>query len=560
MMSSARRRRAPGARSFPGPGLLAAAAAVAALLGFAACRGGDRGPEPISAREIDAHIRYLSDDLLEGRAVGSRGIELAAAYQEDYFKTFKLEPAFGKSYRQTFDLRGFRQDPASILEISGRNVLIAPVHREEFVIASQCETAPVPAEGEIVYCGYFIQAPERNWDDLKGLDLRGKVVLCEINEPGNRPGGVFDGEDMTYYGRWMSKFERATALGAAGILLIHNDKGAAYGWDVLKTSWSVEQFFLPDRRPSLYFQGWLRGDTADAVLKAAKLDRAELLAGAERADFVPVPLGLKASVRQATVYRTVPGVNVAGFIRGKHKDAGGRVIVMSAHYDHFGRNEALVGDQIYNGAVDNNAATAAMLALAGYYAQRPELLKVDLLFAGVTAEEQGMLGSDYLARHLPVPVERVAANINFEMTNVWGPTADVFAIGARQSTLDDVCRRAAGEIGLRYIPERNGELGFYFRSDQLSFARVGIPGVWLCQGIESLGEDKDRVQRKFIEYRKSKYHKVTDEMEPDWDYAGTLQILDWTREIVRLLEAEKALPDWKPESSFRRPAAGPPAK
>jgi Zn-dependent M28 family amino/carboxypeptidase len=545
--------------SFHCPAVVAAAA-FAAILVSAACRGGDKGPTPISVQEIDAHIRYLSDDQLEGRAVGSRGIEMAAAYQEDYFGTFKLEPAFGASYRQTFDLRGFHQDPASTLEISGLNVLLAPVHREEFVVASQREDAPVPAEGELVYCGYFIQAPERNWDDLKGLDLRGKVILCEINEPGNRPGGVFDGQDMTYYGRWMSKFERATALGAAGILIIHNDKGAAYGWDVLKTSWSVEQFFLPDRNPRLYFQGWLRGDTADAVLKAAKLDRAELLAKAETPDFAPVPLGLKASVRQATTYRAVQGVNVAGFIRGKHKDADGRVIVMSAHYDHFGKDESLEGDRIYNGAVDNNAATAAMLALAGYYAQRPELLKVDLLFAGVTAEEQGMLGSDYLARHLPVPAERIAANINFEMTNVWGPTADVFAIGAKQSTLDDVCRRAAETLGLRYIPERNGELGFYFRSDQLSFARVGIPGVWLHQGIESLGEDKDKVQRKFAEFRKTKYHKVTDEMEPDWDYAGTLQILDWAREIVRLLEAGGPLPDWKPESSFRRPAAAAPAK
>lgn len=530
------------------------AAAAATILVFAACRGGDPGPAPIDAREIDSHIRYLSDDLLEGRAVGSRGIELAAAYQEDYFRTFKMEPVFGDSYRQTFDLRGFRQDPASALEISGRGVLIAPVHREEFVIASQREDAPVPAEGELVYCGYFIQAPERGWDDLKGFDLRGKVVVCEINEPGNRPGGVFDGEDMTYYGRWISKFERATALGAAGILIIHNDKGAAYGWDVLRTSWSVEQFFLPDRNPSLLFQGWLRGNVADAVFAAAKLDRAELLARAETTEFAPVPLGLKASVRHATAYRTVPGVNVAGFIRGRHKDADGRVVILSAHYDHFGKDETLEGDQIYNGAVDNCAASAAMLALAGYYAQRPELLKVDLLVAGVTAEEQGLLGSDYLARHLPVSVDRVAANINFEMTNVWGPTADVFAIGGKQSTLDDVCRRAAAALGLRCIPERNGELGFYFRSDQLSFARVGIPGVWLHQGIESLGTDKDKVQRKFVEYRRSKYHKVTDEMEADWDYAGTLQILDWTREIIRLIEEEKALPDWMPESSFRRPA------
>jgi Zn-dependent M28 family amino/carboxypeptidase len=265
-----------------------------------------------------------------------------------------------------------------------------------------------------------------------------------------------------------------------------------------------------------------------------------------------VPLGLKATVRQHRVYRTVDGVNVAGIVRAKHPKAKKRTIVLSAHYDHFGKDETLQGDQIYNGAVDNCSASAALLATAGYYAQRPEKLKNDLCFVAVTAEEQLVLGSDYFVRHLPFKKEKIVADLNFEMTNVWGETEDVFAIGARHSELDGVCREAAEKMGLRYIPERNGELGFFFRSDQLSFARAGIPGVWLSQGIVAKGPDKGLVQRKFEDYRKTKYHKVTDEIQPDWDLRGALQIIDWARGIISILQEREALPQFVPTSSFRR--------
>jgi Zn-dependent M28 family amino/carboxypeptidase len=266
-----------------------------------------------------------------------------------------------------------------------------------------------------------------------------------------------------------------------------------------------------------------------------------------------VPLGLKATVRQHRIYRTVDGVNVAGIVRAKHKAATKRTIILSAHYDHFGKDETLEGDQIYNGAVDNCAASAALLATAGYYAQRPEKLKNDLCFVAVTAEEQLVLGSDFFARHLPFAKDTVVADINYEMTNVWGETEDVFAIGARHSDLDAVCREAAEKLGLRYTAERNGELGFFFRSDQISFARAGIPGVWLSQGIVAKGPDKGLVQRKFEEYRRTRYHKVTDEIQPDWDLRGALQIIDWARGIIDLLQEREALPQFVPTSSFRRP-------
>jgi Zn-dependent M28 family amino/carboxypeptidase len=525
------------------------------LLALAACRGSSDRMEPVTAGEVERHIRYLSDDLLEGRAVGTNGIEMAARYQEDYFKTMGLEPAFGASYRQTFALKGSRPDQAASLEISGPSVALAPVLGDEFVVRTEREDAPAEAAGELVYCGYLVQAPERSWDDVKGVDLAGKVLLVEVNEPGNRPGGVFDGEDMTYYGRWPYKFEKAEELGAAGVLIIHDTKGAAYGWDVLRASWGNESFYLPDRSPRILFQGWVSGPAADSILRAVKLDRGALRARAETPEFAPVPLGLRATVRQRRTTRTVEGVNVAGIVRAKHPRARQRTIVLSAHYDHFGKDETLQGDQVYNGAVDNCSASASLLALAGYYAQRPENLKDDLCFVAVTAEEQLLLGSDYFARHMPFPVEGVVADINFEMTNVWGETEDVFAIGGRHSDLDGVCREAAGKLGLRYIPERNGELGFYFRSDQLSFARAGIPGVWLSQGIVSKGPDKGLVQRKFEDYRATKYHKVADEVQPDWDLRGALQIIRWAEEIVGLLQERDGLPQFVPTSSFKRPVS-----
>ncbi len=541
------------------PTLPAVFLVAAALLLQWSCQGSRDRVEPVTAREIERHIRFLADDQLEGRAMGSRGIELAARYQEDYFKTFGLEPAFGASYRQSFPVRGVRPDAKAALEIISKAAVLAPVPADEFVVGTEREDAPAEAAGELVYCGYLIQAPERNWDDVKGADLKGKVLLVEINEPGNRPGGIFDGEDMTYYGRWTAKFEKAAELGAAGVLIIHEAKGAGYGWDVVRNSWSGERFFLPDKNPRLLFQGWVKGETAGAIFDAAHLDRRALLARAETPDFAPVPMGLAVKVRQAPSFRTVEGVNVAGIVRARHPQARKRTIVFSAHYDHLGRDAALQGDQIYNGAADNCTASASLLALAGYFAQKPERLKDDLCFAAVTGEEAGCLGSDYFVRHPPFPKASAVADINLEMLKPWGETEDVFAVGARESELDAVCREAAEKAGFLYTPERDRELGFFFRSDQISFVRAGLPAVWLRQGIVSRGADRDLGRRKFDDYMATKYHRVTDEIQPDWDLRGALQIVRWAEEIITVLQERKDLPQFLPESPFKREGQAPPA-
>lgn len=508
----------------------------------------------VTPSEIEAHIRFLSDDLLEGRAVGSRGIEIAALYQENYFRSLGLEPLFGGSYLQEVTLKGCIPDRNASFEIFFES---DPVNQkfqisEDFVVTSFREDNPEGVEGEVIYCGYLVQAPERDWDDIKSTDLKGKVLLVEINEPGNYPEGIFDGEDMTYYGRWVYKYEKASELGALGILIIHNTKGAAYGWDVVKSSNNKESFFLPEKQTNLFFQGWMHGQTADVVMEKAGFDLPQLREQAETPDFKPVPLGINARVRQKVTFRNVKSNNVAALLKGTHKNKKDKYIILSAHYDHLGKDESLEGDKVYNGAVDNCSASACLLSLARYYSMRPQDLKVDLVFAAVTAEEEGLLGSDYFTRHLPFPTSEVLANLNFEMANVWGETEEVYTIGGKHSDLDEVCAAAADAIGVEYIPERNGELGYFFRSDQLSFARAGIPAVWLHEGITSRGEDPEFIMNKTWNYRQLKYHNVADEMEADWNLEGTVQITRWAHEIIKILQNMKDLPQFKPTSSFRR--------
>ena len=518
-----------------------------------ACKPAGSADRGITPAEIEAHIRFLSDDLLEGRALGSRGIEIAALYQEQHFRRIGLEPAFDGSYRQSFEVRECAPDPNPVMRIAagGKTVSLQP--SKEFVVNSYREDAPLRVSGELVYVGFGVQAPEREWDDLKGMDVAGKILLVEINEPGNVPGGIFDGEAMTYYGRWVYKFEKAAELGAAGCLIIHDAKGAAYGWDVVQNGWSNEEFFLPDKPRPLYFQGWISGEAAERICAAAGRDRAALRAAAETREFAPVPLGMKVEVGQKCRFRSVPASNVVGLLRGSGRGAEERFIVFSAHFDHLGMDPLRDGDQIFNGAVDNCSATAAMLALAGSYAETPDRPKATLVFAAVTGEENLFLGSDYFVRHLPFPVSATLADINFEMTGVWGETEDVYGIGASHSDLDEIAGRAAAGLGLRYTPERNTELGYFFRSDQFSFARGGIPAVWLHEGIVSRTKGADYILEKSADYKKNGYHQVDDEIKPDWDFSGTIQIARWAREIVALLDASPAdIPQFKPTSSFRR--------
>ncbi len=534
-----------------------ATAPAAAPRGAAAPAGrASPGAFDITAAELLAHIEALSADAMAGRGIGEPGLQRATEYQARLFREWGLKPAFGDSYLQPFSLLGSKPDPAAEVQISSGGGATDLKNGEHFVVGSFRQQCPRTVEAELVYAGHLIQATERGWDDVKGADLKGKVLLVEVNEPGNRPGGIFEGEVMTYYGRWTYKFEQASRLGALGILLIHNDKKATYGWDVVRNSWSAEGFVTPDRVPNNCFQGWISEDRAREAIKRAGRDPAALRASAEGKGFRPVPLGATARVRQRPTFRQVQVQNMAGMVQAAPGGEPDRTVVFTAHHDHLGVDPTLKGDQIYNGAVDNCSASAVMLALARHFAMPENRPPINVIFLAPTAEEEGLLGSAYFVAHPPVPLSGIVANLNLELTNVWGQTEDVTALGARHSTLGPVLRQAAVRAGLRYAVHPPDLDGFFYRSDQISFARAGVPAVWLAEGPTATGADPARVQKARAAYKRTHYHRVTDEVKPDWDLSGAVQIASWARQIVLGLAAEKQPPRFYQQSGFARAGQG----
>ena len=518
-------------------------------------------PEPplfdVTSVELLKYLYELSSDKMEGRGIGQRGLERATDYHEGLFKQWGLQPLFGASFRQPFSLLGSKPDPAAAIEIISNIGPTKVKNLDDFVVGSfrrDCGDATV---GDLVYVGHLIQAEERGWDDLKGMDLKGKVLLAEVNEPGNEPDGIFDGEVMTYYGRWTYKFEQASRLGAQGILLIHSTKKATYSWDVVRNSWSAEGFVTPDRVPKNCFAGWLSEGKAREVFKRAGMDPAAVRASAEEKDFKPVPLNTRVKVTQRPAFRFVKVENVGGIVRGAARD---RYVVITAHHDHLGVDPTLAGDKIYNGALDNCSASAVMLGLARHFADARNRPPVSLIFLAPTAEEEGLLGSTYFVNHAPVPTEQIIANLNLELTNVWGETENLSAIGGRLSTLDDVLRRAAAKAGLGYAAEPMDRDGYFYRSDQISFARAGIPAAWLTEGPTARSEDPARIIRARETFKIADYHRVTDQMKPEWDLSGAVQIARWIREAVLLLGAQKVPPVFHKSSGFARPVKEAPPK
>lgn len=502
----------------------------------------------MSVQELEAHIRFLADPRTEGRGLGSEGLELAALYLESQFREAGLKPAFAGSYRQPFELLGSTPDAQAKLEIPGTKDLL---YGEDFVVFSNHQDMDGALSGELVYGGYLIQAPERDWDDIEGVDLKDKILLVEVNEPGNVEGGIFEGPQMTYYGRWTYKYEQAARLGAKGVLLVHNATRATYGWGVVKNSWLLEGFTIPAESMGSPFEGWVTEEVAHQVVAAAGLDYPSLLSKAESKEFRPVPLGVQVQVKFQPTFRTVQTANVGALLHASGASPEqAPTVVVTAHYDHIGQSK---GGEVYGGVVDNTSATATLLALARHFSQGKGL-PVNLLFVAVSAEEQGLWGSRYLAANPPLPVENIWANINLEMTNIWGPTEDVYAIGADQSDLDGVARQAAESLGLRYIEERDKENGFFFRSDQFSFARIGVPGLWPHEGPTSRKAGVD-VQARRRNYRAKHYHQTSDSLEvqsQDWDLEGTLQIAEWAAEMIEVLATHKVAPQFLEGSAFTR--------
>jgi Zn-dependent M28 family amino/carboxypeptidase len=532
--------------------------AVAATLCFAACAAVRADAPTFAEAPYRKHIEVLSSDAFEGRAPGTEGEQKTLAYLEQQFRAAGLEPGNGDSYLQAVPLVRIQPHADPVMQVRGPAGQSLDLRNPDEVVAWTRRPVPLSTleNAGMVFAGYGIVAPEYGWDDYAGLDVRGKLVLALVNDPGyaTQDPQLFTGNAMTYYGRWDYKYAEAVRHGAAGLLVIHETKAAGYPWDVPRNGHDQPQFDLLLDDPSaqrLAVEGWIQEATAERLLEAAGLDYAELKQAASRRGFKARPLGLNASlglrndVQQTTTY------NVIGKVSGRERP--GEAFVYTAHWDHLGRTpDAKPGeDAIYNGASDNATGVAALIELGRAFAATKPAPERSLLFVAVTAEESGLLGSAYFAEHPPVPVSQMVGGLNMDNLYAIGRTRDLTVIGFGASELEDDLRRAAAAQGRVLVPEPTPEKGFYYRSDHFNLAKKGVPMVYTKAGIDSPAQGADYGKRWLDEYIASRYHKPSDEYSAQWDVSGIMQDLALYYAVGLSNATSDRWPNWKPGSEFR---------
>jgi Zn-dependent M28 family amino/carboxypeptidase len=517
---------------------------------------------PITAGEIDGHLRFLSHDLLEGRAPATRGGELAAQYIASQLRTYGMEPGGSNgSYFQRVPIDVVTADSASlraraVVNQGGTTTAIDTPLRfpQDVVIWAGSAVQSSNAHAELVFVGYGATAPEYQWDDFKGVDVRGKVLLVLVNDPpapASEP-SLFGGRAMTYYGRWTYKFEEAERRGAAGALIVHTTEQAGYPWHTVVGSWAKEQRMLP-RDPKLpaplRFRGWITDSAATALLQRAGLDLAELRRRAESRSFRPVPTGVTIDVSFMNRVEHLHSDNVVGILRGHDPDLRDEYVAFSAHWDHLGIGPAVNGDSIYNGALDNASGVADVLSVARAAAEWPPTRR-SLLFVFVTAEESGLLGSAYFGQSPTVPIERIVANINVDGGNLKGRTRDLEVLGENKSSLGPTLASMLRPMGMRISPEEHPERGQFYRSDHFSFAKVGVPAVSVGEGTDVIGKPKGWGAQWDEDYTAHRYHQPSDEYRPDFDLSGAVQLSDILLRFGLLVANTPTPPTWNRDAEF----------
>jgi Zn-dependent M28 family amino/carboxypeptidase len=514
------------------------------------------------AARILERVKVLSSDEFEGRAPGSAGEEKTVAYIVSEFKKIGLQPGNPDGgYIQNAPLVGITSDPTLTFTLDGRTLAMENVN--EFVGPSSRLVPHVEAKDtDVVFVGYGVVAPEFGWDDYKGVDVKGKTVVMLINDPpvlgadGQLDPKVFGGKAMTYYGRWTYKYEIAAQKGAVACLIVHETAPAAYPFAVIVGSRSRENFEIsaPDKNSGhVAMEGWLTLPAARKLFTAAGKDYDQLKAAAVSRDFHPVSLGAKASFTVENTLRNVASKNVAALLPGADPKLRNEYLIFSAHWDHLGRDDRLKGDQIYNGAADNAAGVATMLEVAQACmalpaAQRP---KRSILFLAVTAEEKGLLGSHYYAQEPLYPLTSTVANINIDGANQFGPTSDMATVGFGASTIDDIGIAVAAAQGRTMLPEAHPEGGGYYRSDHFEFAKVGVPSYYPKAGRTFIGLPADFAEKQTQDYIANRYHKVTDEVQPNWTFEGAAQDTEFYVQVALRLANDPSWPEWKPGNEFK---------
>jgi len=531
--------------------------ALAAGIAFQAPAQAQSRQPVIAEAPLRAHLSFLADDLFEGRGTGQRGGDLTVRYLETQAAIVGLKPLADGGYRQSVKIEGTKLLPGSLVRFDAGGKTIAPKTGTEIVFGTMSGKQDVTVDAPLVFVGYGASAPEENWDDYKGVDMKGKILVMMVNDPqptAEEP-NRFAGKAYTYYGRWLYKFEEAVRRGAAGALLIHTTPSASYPWSVPANGFSHERFHLAGKGNPV--EGWLQEDTARALFTAAGFDLDDLRAKAERRDFKPVDLKIKAHAEVRSTVRQIEQFNVAGIVPGTDAKLKEQAVIYSAHWDHMGIDDGVrrddKTDHTYNGAIDNASGTAALLVMAAEAVKHPA--KRTQIFLWPAAEEQGLLGSAAYVQNPAWPLDKTTADLNLDSMNFVGKTSDIGVAGAERSSLYDAAGAVARKMGLSLAPAIPDLSGAFFRADHFNFAKAGVPAfnvgsaVFSGDGHFTFVKDLEPSRAKLVAFKKD-YHQVSDEYRPEWDLSGMVQQAQFTLNLGYAVANAPAMQTWKAGDAF----------
>jgi len=513
----------------------------------------EQAAEEITGDYMRSIVVEISDDRYEGRGPGGKGDEMARAYLAKRMEELGLEPAAEDGgWEQPFDLVGVNSSQPESWTFEGHGKSLTLKQWDQFIVGGGVQEERAELDGaELVFVGYGIQAPEYDWDDYKGVDLTGKVLVMMNNDPDWDP-DLFGGETRLWYGRWDYKYLSAARQGAAGAIIIHTAPSAGYPFQVVQTSWTGVQFELPAcDEPRSQVKGWVTEDSARELVAMAGFDLDELREAAYNRDFEPVPLGITTSIGMDVEVTRVQSANVLGLIPGSDPELKDEVVIYTAHHDHLGigtPNED--GDVIYNGAMDNATGVAQVMAIAKAIKALPEAPRRSVLVNLVGAEEQGLLGSEYYAANPTFAPGKIAANLNYDGGNIWGHTHDVTFVGLGKSTVDEIVTMIAEEQGRVVKPDQFSDKGYFYRSDQFSFAKIGVPAMYLDTGTDFVDRPPEWGREQQNHYTEVNYHQPTDEYDPSWTFDGMVDdalLGYWTG--LAIANADE-MPTWNPGDEF----------
>jgi Zn-dependent M28 family amino/carboxypeptidase len=509
--------------------------------------------QTISGERIRAHVKFLSSDLLEGRGVAVRGGDLATEYIATQFALAGAKPAGDDgTYFQKVPLVGVQTTPDSKLSASAGGKDASFRWLDDFVGVDRRQQSTGDFEADAIFVGHGITAPEFQWDDFKGVDVKGKILVLFTNEPASTDPKFFGGRALTYYGRWSYKYEEALRRGALGVIIIHTTPTAGYGWEVVRNSWGREDPYgkLAPGEAELALAAWVTQDAGAKLLALAGKTVDELLRAAESRDFRPIPLGVRIRGAMRSQIREMNTKNVAAIVPGSDPQASKEVVIFSAHWDHLGVGTPVNGDPIYNGAVDNATGCGVLLEIARAWAALPHKPRRSALFLAVTAEEGGLRGSEYYAQHPLIPPANTVAALNYDGLQPVGRSTGVVVSGAERTTLWPLVQDTAKRFGLTIKPDPRPEQGSYYRSDHFSFAHAGIPSFSIDESDEFAGKPANYGADVFQEFNEKHYHQPSDEYKDDWDFSGLEEIAKFGFTLGTEAANMRAMPTWNRGDEF----------